>query len=315
MADDKKEVFLEADKEVPGQKYVCLSFISPNKVLADKNQYFFTEFMKDYEIQYRVKATESFIMARAAKVQDQLAKAQDLLDNLLIKSTSASVEDLSGVVATIKEMRVAATAETSAALEEHVRANQSDFTATAIEDAYETYMFKNKKKLEERFYEKNEFRTTVQGLKVRGSYDTYGEATARAKMLQKLDPAFNVYVGQVGFWLPWDPNPHDVADQEYADDQLNQLMKKYKENEQTRDELYAQNKINKMGSKGAAAEPKGVSAGSGGVAGGAAAAIEGIPTDLFGGDDLAIRRKREAAAAASSAAAGAASASNTISYN
>jgi hypothetical protein len=111
MADDKKEVFLEADKEVPGQKYVCLSFISPNKVLADKNQYFFTEFMKDYEIQYRVKATESFIMARAAKVQDQLAKAQDLLDNLLIKSTSASVEDLSGVVATIKEMRVAATAE------------------------------------------------------------------------------------------------------------------------------------------------------------------------------------------------------------
>ncbi len=64
MADnEKKEVYLEADKEIPGQHYVCLSFLSPEKVLANKDQYFFSEFLKDYEIQYKIKATESFIMA------------------------------------------------------------------------------------------------------------------------------------------------------------------------------------------------------------------------------------------------------------
>jgi hypothetical protein len=85
---------------------------------------------------------------------------------------------------------------------------------------------KNRKRLEEEFFAKNSFRTTIRGLKVRGVYDTYPEAVNRAKTLQKLDPSFNVYVGQVGFWVPWDPEPTEVADQEYADDQLNQLMKK-----------------------------------------------------------------------------------------
>ena len=32
----------------------------------------------------------------------------------------------------------------------------------------------------------------------------------RAKMLRKMDPNHNVFVGQVGFWLPWDPDPFDV---------------------------------------------------------------------------------------------------------
>ena len=116
---------------------------------------------------------------------------------------------------------------------------------------------------------------------------------ARAKTLQKLDSAFNVYVAQVGFWLPWDPEPSEVADQEYADEQLNQLMKKYKENEQKRDELYAENKVNRMGN----AKPRGVAAGGAGLgatAGAGAATSEEPPSNMFAGEDLAIARKREA---------------------
>ena len=59
----------------------------------------------------------------------------------------------------------------------------------------------------------------------------------RAKKLQKSDPDHNIYVGQVGKWLPWDPKPSDVGEQEYAEEQLNTLMKKYKENEEQREQF------------------------------------------------------------------------------
>ena len=94
-----------------------------------------------------------------------------------------------------------------------------------------------------------------------------------------------MYVGQVGFWLPWDPDPMDVADQEYADGQLNELMKKYKENESQRDEFYAETKKNKLaGAKIRDASTVGP-------------AVESAPpSGMFEGEDLAIRRKKEVAA-------------------
>jgi hypothetical protein len=70
----------------------------------------------------------------------------------------------------------------------------------------------------------------IRGLKIRGVYDTRQEADARAKYLQNIDPDFHVFVGQVGLWLPWDPDPNDAEDQEYQEKELNDLMKGYKEN-------------------------------------------------------------------------------------
>ena len=39
------EDFLEVDSKIPGQNYVCLSFVSPEKVLKDKNMYFLSKFL------------------------------------------------------------------------------------------------------------------------------------------------------------------------------------------------------------------------------------------------------------------------------
>jgi Family of unknown function (DUF5832) len=281
MADDKKEVYLEADKEIPGQHYVALSFISPEKVLANKDIHFFSEFLKDYEIQYKIKATEGFVMEQVNKLQDVAAQMQDVLDNLRTKE-SATKEELEKAFTDVRDIRAALSKNVTADLETHVKTNIADFKATTIQDAYDTFLFKNRKRLEDDFFALNNFRTTVRGLKVRGVYDTYNEAAARAKTLQKLDPSFNVYVGQVGFWLPWDPEPTEVADQEYADDQLNQLMKKYKENENRRDEFYEEMKRERT---------KKTTNGAG--AGAAIGAAQETPTGMFEGEDLAIRRKRE----------------------
>ena len=93
----------------------------------------------------------------------------------------------------------------------------------------------------------NEFRTTIRGIKVRGVFGSEGEAAARAKRLQKSDPNFNIYLGAVGKWMAWEPDPNNVADSEYANDQLNNLMKKYRENEENRDIYYNEQKKSRMG--------------------------------------------------------------------
>lgn len=71
---------------------------------------------------------------------------------------------------------------------------------------------------------------TVRGLKIRGVYGTKQEAEKRAEELNKVDPDFHVFVGEVGKWLPWDPEPDSVQDNIYQEKELNDLMKAYKEN-------------------------------------------------------------------------------------
>jgi len=285
----EREEYLEADKEVPGQKYVCLSFISPENVLANKDMYFFNAFLKDYEVQYKVKAYEQFLMDEVRRVSDALSKNEDLLTDLTSKvaDNSITLADLSGATDIFKQTRASVSSNVVEALEKFVKTNMNDIKDTTIQEGYETFLFKNRKKLEDEFFAKNNFRTTVRGLKIRGSYDTHEEATFRAKNLQKMDPSFNVFVGQVGFWLPWDPAPADIANQEYAEDQLNTLMKSYKDNENKKDQFFEEQKRSKL--QGASVRSNNPTVGP------KDAPMEVTPKGMFDDADLAIARKKAAA--------------------
>ncbi|AYV75828.1 MAG: hypothetical protein Terrestrivirus3_97 [Terrestrivirus sp.] len=68
------------------------------------------------------------------------------------------------------------------------------------------------------------------GVKIRGVYATKEEASARAKFLQSVDPDFHIFVGEIGKWLSWDPNPDTIEDQQYSDKRLQKLMSEYKKN-------------------------------------------------------------------------------------
>ena len=309
---DSEQTWLEQDKEIPGQKYVCLSFLSPEKVLANKEVFFYSRFLENYEVEYIVSASEKFLMDQVLQVTKAVAKVEDLVanagldvvtdvsgsSNMLDKqsqpqaggSTTDAKKWRDDALKVMQDARATLSKDAADDLAQYVKKNMRDFKETKIQEAYENFMFKNRKKLEEEFFTKNEFRTSIRGLKVRGVYDTAAEAGARAKTLQKLDPFFNVYVGQMGFWLPWDPEPADVADQEYAEDQLNTLMKNYKQNESQKEALYEEQKRERMaGSK--VAVPK---------FGPGSKEENALPTDMFGGGgeaDLAIARKKELAAA------------------
>ena len=99
-----------------------------------------------------------------------------------------------------------------------------------IYEEYKDFTYKFSDNLQKDFDEQNKFQTNVRGLKVRGVYESKESAERRAKKLQTLDADFHVFVGQVGYWLPWDPEADLIEGQEYKDQELNKLMKLYKEN-------------------------------------------------------------------------------------
>jgi hypothetical protein len=220
----EREDFLTEDPEIPSQRWALLSFLSPEKVLSRKDTFFFTVFLKQYEFQMRTQSMEKFLVGKITNFNEQLDK----------QATEFEKADLSGAAALCRgaQMRVDGTLKD---LQDFVKENQKDLVQSKLNDEFDDFLFKNKTKLEDEFYAQNNFQTTVRGLKIRGAYSDKKEAEMRAKKLQRSDPLHNIYVAEVGKWLPWDPSPHEVSEQEYAEDQLNTLMKKYKENEEARD--------------------------------------------------------------------------------
>jgi len=189
---EEEEDFLEVDDQVRGQNYCCISFVSPEQILNNKEIFKTNRFLANLQERYK-------------------------------KIEAAAKEHLSE-----EDFKQAVVPEFSQNFEE-------------LQERYKDFVYVNSDKLETEFYEKNEFKTTVRGVKVRGSYDTLQEAQSKAKKLQKIDKNFNVYIGQVGYWLPWDPNPHSIDNQEYAEPELNTLVKEYRKNQDKKDEHFQEN--------------------------------------------------------------------------
>lgn len=69
----------------------------------------------------------------------------------------------------------------------------------------------------------------VRGVKVRGVFATREEAENQSRYLRdKIDANFDIYVGDVGKWLPWDDGDK-TEDEEYKEKELNDLMRSYRQ--------------------------------------------------------------------------------------
>lgn len=271
MPKPDREEFLEDDPEISGQKYVLLSFLSPDKILADKNIFLFHKFVQQYEFSMRLRSLEAHM---AKTIQGINAKLDE-------HASEFEKRDLSGEADLCRASRIHIDTHMDS-LQNFVKENESTLKESALKENYDDFLFKNREKLEDDFFTKNKFQTTVRGLKIRGVFASQGEAELRSKKLQRNDPLHNIYVGEIGKWLPWDPTPIDVPNQEYAEDQLNTLMKKYKENEEAREMFMRENRTKGAQRSGA---PISISR------------EDAPPTnDMFNGPaDLALQRKTEQA--------------------
>ena len=213
--DPESRDFLEVDQEIPGQKFVCMSFISPDELIKKKETFFQEKFLDSYVAKLKIDCLEKFLVEQIPRLNEQFntnIKVDDILPNL----------------------------------EEYVKTNSLTFREENVQEEYQNYLAQNRETLEEKYHEQNNFQTSMRGLKIRGSYNSLMEAQARAKTLQKRDPVHNVFVGQVGYWLPFNPSAESIQDQEYAEKELNDLMKNYRENELQKKEFFEEEKRRSM---------------------------------------------------------------------
>lgn len=206
-----EEDFLDVDKSLPGQNFVCLSFVSPEKTLMNKEQWMFYNYHQYVISEYNKLFTE---------LTDKLLETDE--DTVTVESVVDMKERLNRVF------------------------EMNEVKYEKWTELVEDYKFKEVENLEKVFDEMNNFQTSVRGVKVRGVYDSYREAEARSKVLQRNDSRFDVFIGQVGYWLPWHPDINRIQDQEYMNNDLNVLMKEYKKNEEKRDMFYEEQKQSRV---------------------------------------------------------------------
>ena len=185
---------LEEDKPIAGQKFVCVSFVSPEKIIKQKEVFFFEQFLKKWELN---KSMEKFVQFL----------------NFVSYKYNMNFEDL------------------TTDFKDFVKEEKETLNQSGIEDEYKTFLDNNEEELEKSFGVSHNFQTCTRGIKIRGSYPSVEEAEIRCKMLRELDPNHDVFVGPVGLWMPWEPEAYKTGRVEYMEEELNQLMHEKKKNE------------------------------------------------------------------------------------
>lgn len=184
----------DEDAPLAGQKFTCLSFVSPENILKRREQFLFEEFVKSWDFTKSMSKFFDFIHFMSYKY------------NLNVET---AIEDFN----------------------EFVKEEKDNLKKMTVEDDYKTFMDKNEERLNEEFNRKNVFQTSVRGLKVRGVYNTQEEAEHRCKSLRDIDPNHDIFVGPVGMWIPWDPDAYKTGRVEFMEEELNQLHSEKMKNE------------------------------------------------------------------------------------
>jgi hypothetical protein len=184
----------DEDQTIAGQKFTCLSFISPEKVLKQREQYIFDQFVKEWDFTKCITKTVEFI-------------------NFMSYKYNLKMDDV------------------MADFHEFAKEEKEKLKETSTEDDFKTFIENNEEKLNSEFNKLHNFQTSVRGLKVRGVYGTQEEAEMRCKKLREVDPNHDIFVGPVGIWIPWDPDAYKTGRVEFMEEELNQLHSEKIKNE------------------------------------------------------------------------------------
>jgi len=185
---------LDVDKAIAGQSFGCFSFISPETTLKQREMFFFEEFLKKWDMNKSMEKFHQFL-------------------NFISYKYKLTFEEV------MKDF------------EGFVKEERETIVNSSIEDDYKTFLDREEEDLEKKFNVKYNFQTSVRGFKARGNFASQEEAELRARLLRETDPSFDVFVGPVGTWLPWEPEAYKTGRVEYMEEELNQLAHEKKKNE------------------------------------------------------------------------------------
>jgi hypothetical protein len=184
----------DEDQAIAGQKFCCMSFVSPEKILKKREVLLFNSFVKNWDFSKSMERYQDFIQFLSfkyhLKVEDVIADFNDF-----IKEEGDKIKNI------------------------------------GVEDDYKNFVDKHEEKFNEQFNRDHAFQTSVRGLKVRGVFATQEEAENKCKALRKQDPNHDIFVGPVGIWIPWDPEAYKTGRIEFLEEELNQLHNEKIKNE------------------------------------------------------------------------------------
>lgn len=186
---------LDVDKPMAGQMFGCFSFISPENILKQREMFYFEEFLKQWELNKSMEKFHQFLNFVSFKYKLQFEEV-------------------------MKDF------------ESFVKEERDLIISSSVEDDYKTFLDKEEDELEKKFNVKHNFQTSVRGFKSRGHFASQEEAELRAKLLRETDPHFDVFVGPVGTWLPWEPEAYKTGRVEYMEEELNQLAHEKQKNQE-----------------------------------------------------------------------------------
>ena len=195
----------DEDPIIAGQKFVCVSFISPETILKKRELYLFNQFVKQWDM------------------NKSMNKFSDFLSFLSVKYNVVSDNLIKDYNEFIKEE------------EKLIKASSQ-----VVEDDYKNFIDKEEDRLNELFNKENRFQTSVRGIKVRGSFPTQEEAEKNCKKLRQNDPSHDIYVAPCGVWLPWEPTYYKLDKVDYLEPELNRLHE-----EKIKNEILAKNEFDK----------------------------------------------------------------------
>jgi len=185
---------LDEDSSIAGQKFSCMSFLSPDKILEKRELYLFDQFVQQWEFTKSMTKFSDFIHFISYKY------------NLKVDDAMADYNDF-------------------------CKEEEERLKAASVTDDFQNFLDKNEEKLNERFQREHGFQTSVRGLKNRGNFATQEEAEMQCKKLREKDPNHDIFVAPVGVWLPWDPNAYKTGRVEFMEEELNQLYQEKLKNE------------------------------------------------------------------------------------
>jgi hypothetical protein len=186
---------LDEDKPISGQKFACVSFLSPEKILKQKEEFLFNEFIKRWDFN---KSLEKFIQFL----------------NFISFKYNIKFEDLTND------------------FDEFIKEERPNLIKDeTFSNDFKTFLDRNEEDLDVMFSKQHSFQTSTRGLKIRGVYSSQEEAELRCKLLRQVDPNHDILVGPVGMWMPWDPEAYKTGKVEYLEEELNQLMHEKNKNE------------------------------------------------------------------------------------
>ena len=119
----------DEDPAIAGQKFACMSFVSPEKILMKREVYLFNQFIKQWEFSKSMERYFEFIHFTAYKHSIDVEK---LIDDF----------------------------------NDFVKEESSKLKKSGIEDDYKNFMDKQEDKLNEQFGREHSFQTSVRGFEI-----------------------------------------------------------------------------------------------------------------------------------------------------